>query len=147
MPDARTLGEFTDYEGLLAAIRNRVRELEIAGEPFDEFAGLPKGYLSKLVGSRPTRRIAHVSMGPLLAGLGVVCRMIEDPAATARLKQRLRPRNSSFVRSAPSIVFTVRFFKRIGRKGAQARIDNSTERQRRKWAKKAAAARWKNGNP
>jgi len=32
----------------------------------------------------------------------------------------------------------VRFFKRIGKKGAQARIDNST-----KWARNAAIARWK----
>jgi len=48
------------------------------------------------------------------------------------------------VRAAPSIVFTVRFFKRIGRKGAQARIDNSTKQQRQKWARKAAVARWRN---
>jgi hypothetical protein len=55
----------------------------------------------------------------------------------------VRPRNQSYVRSAPSIVLTARFFKRIGRKGAQARIDNSTKEQRREWEKKAAAARWK----
>jgi len=42
---------------------------------------------------------------------------------------------------APSIVFTVRFFKRIGKKGAQARIDNSTKQQRQEWARNAAIAR------
>jgi hypothetical protein len=59
-----------------------------------------------------------------------------------------KPRNLSFVRAAPrTIIFTLRFFKRIGRKGAQARIDNSTEEQRREWAKKAAAARWRKDEP
>jgi hypothetical protein len=37
------------------------------------------------------------------------------------------------------------FFKKICRKGAQARVDNSTKEQRQEWAKKAAAARWKKG--
>ena len=34
------------------------------------------------------------------------------------------------MRGAPSIVMTARFFKKIGRKGAQARVDNSTKEQR-----------------
>jgi hypothetical protein len=44
-------------------------------------------------------------------------------------------------------VLTVRYFKKIGRKGAQARVDNSTKAQRQEWARAAARARWKNGNP
>ena len=48
------------------------------------------------------------------------------------------------VRGAPSIVLTVRYFRKIGRKGAQARFDNSTKEQRQKWARKAAVARWRN---
>ena len=44
---------------------------------------------------------------------------------------------------APSIVLTVRFFQKIGRKGAQARVDNSTAEQRQAWARKAAIARWR----
>jgi hypothetical protein len=40
-------------------------------------------------------------------------------------------------------VLTVRFFQKIGRKGAQARIDNSTKQQRQEWARKAAIARWR----
>jgi hypothetical protein len=40
---------------MLAALRSRVNELQINGERFDEYAGLPRGYLSKLVGVRPIR--------------------------------------------------------------------------------------------
>ena len=115
----RTLAEFSDYEGMLDAIRSRVTELAIHGERFDEFAGLPQGYLSKLVGSHPVRRISHVSMGPLFAALGVTCVMLEDPVATERLKQ-LQPRNQSFVRSvAVHGHLTTRFLQKIGRKGGE----------------------------
>jgi hypothetical protein len=56
---------------MLDGIRGRVAELAINGERFDEFAGLPRGYLSKLIGANPTRRIAATSMGPLFAALGL----------------------------------------------------------------------------
>ena len=143
----RVVAEFSDYAGVLDALRRRVNELALSGEQFDEYAGLPRGYLSKLVGAKPIRRLGMVSFSPTLAALGLRCLFVEDEAATERLRSRVPPRNSSFVRSTPSIVFTVHFFKRIGRKGAQARIDNSTEAQRREWAKKAAAARWRKDEP
>jgi hypothetical protein len=128
---------------MLDALRKRVNELALNGERFDEFAGLPRGYLSKLVGTKPIRRLGMTSFSPVLVGLGLRCLFVEDEQATQRLKNRLLPRNSSYVRAAPSIVLTVRFFKRIGRKGAQARIDNSTKEQRQEWARKAAIARWR----
>jgi hypothetical protein len=131
----------------MAALRSRVNELQINGERFDEFAGLPRGYLSKLVGVRPIRRLGMQSFQPVLAGLGLRLLVIEDQAATERLKNRVPPRNGSYVRAAPSIVFTVRWFKRIGRKGAQARIDNSTAEQRQEWARRAAIERWRKVNP
>jgi hypothetical protein len=107
------------------------------------YAGLPRGYLSKLVGAKPIRRLGMISFEPVLAGLGLRCLLVEDEEATRRLRNRVPPRNSSYVRGTPSIVFTVRWFKNIGRKGAQARVDNSTKEQRRAWARKAAIARWR----
>jgi hypothetical protein len=119
--DERILGEFTDYDEMLTGVRARVAEIGANTERFEEFAGLPKGYLSKLIGV----------MGPLFGALGMRGQFVEDQAATKRLKSRVPPRNGSYVRGTPSIVLTVRFFKRIGRKGAQARVDNSTKEQRR----------------
>ena len=83
------------------------------------------------------------SFAPILNGLGLKCQFIEDRVRTDQLKNRVTPRNSSYVRGAPSIVLTVRYFKKIGRKGAQARVDNSTKEQRQEWARKAAIARWR----
>jgi len=36
----------------------------------------------------------------------------------------------------------VRYFKKIGRKGAQTCVDNPTKAHRREWERKAAIARW-----
>jgi hypothetical protein len=143
MAGGRVVAEFSDYAGMLDALRRRVNELALNGERFDEYAGLPRGYLSKLVGVRPTRRLGMQSLSPVLAGLALRCLFVVDEEAERRLRDRVLPRNESFVRSTPSIVLTVRFFQSIGRKGAQARIDNSTKQQRQEWARKAAIARWR----
>jgi hypothetical protein len=130
--ERRILAEFTDYPGMLAAIRARVDELSVNGERFDEFAGLPRGYLSKLIGANPIRRISMISMGPLFGALGIYCVMYEDANATARLRRRLRPRNNSYSRrsDATSLVFTRRFMQKIGRKGAHQRWQKLSKQQR-----------------
>jgi hypothetical protein len=102
----------------------------------------PAGTSSSSSFNLPQSRIGMTSFEPLLASLGLRRLLVVDEEATRRLKERLPPRNESYVRGAPSIVLTARFFKRIDRKGAQARIDNSTKEQRRKWARNAANARW-----
>lgn len=143
--EPRVLADVVSYEGMLDALRRRVTELQINGERFDSYAGLPTGYLSKLIGERPVRRIGMTSFEPLLAGLGLRLLVIEDPEGTARLK-RLKPRNPSFVRTMPAaagILFTPRMLKRIRRLGGQARMAQLTREQRRELARKAAAARWR----
>jgi hypothetical protein len=134
---------FDSYAGMLQAIRERVNELQVTGTGLDHYIGLPLGYFSKVAGARPIRRLGFTSFQPIVSGLGLKCQFVEDQAATERLKKRVPLRNGSYVRGAPSIAFTIRFFKRIGRKGAQARVDNSTKEQRREWARKAAIARWR----
>jgi hypothetical protein len=138
----RIVAEFSDYDGLLVALRARVNEFAINGERFDEFAGLPKGYLSKLIGARPVRRIGLTSMGPLFDALGIRCVMIENPVALARLKSRLKPRNPSFVRSGLRIVLTNRFLQSNGRKGGQARWQQLTPQQRSIIMRTLAQRRW-----
>src|SRR5499427_10730520 len=135
----RIVATFDSYAGMLEAIRARVNELQVNGERLDEYVGLPR----EVAGAKPIRRLGMTSFAPILNGLGLKCQFVENQEATERLKSRVPPRKSSFVRGAPSIVLTVRYFKRIGRKGAQARVDNSTKEQRQEWARKAAIARWR----
>jgi hypothetical protein len=148
MTSGRTLAAFYDYDGLLAAIRQRVRELQIKGEAFDHFAGLPDGYLSKLIGERPVRRIGMTSLGPLFAALGIRCILIEDPEATERLRKQLKPRNGSFVRATRTVQsITDRKWIRIQKLGRQARWAKMSAAQRSKLARRLNIYRWrKNGN-
>ena len=129
--NGRAIAEFVSYDEMLNAVRNRVSELQIQGERFEHFAGLPTGYLSKLVGARPIRRIAMTSMGPLFSALGIYCVMFEDPVATARLKNRVTPRNNSYPRATYTLsVITDRKWRRIQKLGRKARWKKLTKRQR-----------------
>ena len=134
----RIVATFDSYAGMLDAVRARVNELQVSGERLE-----PRGYFSKVAGAKPIRKLGMTSFAPILNGLGLKCQFIEDRVGTEHLRNRLAPRNSSYVRGAPSIVLTIRYFKKIGRKGAQARVENSTKEQRREWARKAAIARWR----
>ena len=127
----RVLAEFSDYAGMLNAIRSRVNELDINGERFDEFAGLPRGYLSKLIGVKPIRRIAMTSMGPLFSALGIYCIVIENPHHTNRLRNRLKPNNGSYRRATYTLqTITDRKWSKIQKLGRQARWKRLTKTQR-----------------
>ena len=127
----RVLGSFSDYAGMLDVVRARVAELNVNGERFDEFAGLPKGYLSKLTGVLPIRSIGATSMGPLFGGLGIYCMVLEDPAATARLKSRLVPRNNSYSRIVRTLnILTDRKWSRIQKLGRAARWKKLSKAER-----------------
>jgi hypothetical protein len=142
----RVIAEFTDYSGMLDAIRARVNELRVHRESLDQHCGLAIGYTSKLVSIRPVRRLGMVSWGPLINGLGLKCQFIEDPKATALVRSRVKQSNPSYQRTMPaaaSILFTARMLKRIRRLGGQARMARLTPEQRRKLARKAALARWR----
>jgi hypothetical protein len=145
--EPRVICEFSDYDELINGLRQRAAELNLSGETIDAVSGLASRYSAKLLGPNQVRRLGATSFGPFLGALAVRGVLVEDKAAVERLRSRTKPRNNSYVRDAPSIVLTVRFFQRIGRLGAQARVDNSTKQQRQEWARNAAFARWRKANP
>jgi hypothetical protein len=130
--DERRIGEFADYAGMLDTLRSRVQELQIQGERFEDFSGLPTGYLSKLIGVRPVRRIGMTSLGPLFSALGIYCVMFENKDATMRLQKRLTPRNGSYARRVSLYVngLTDRKWRRIQKIGRQVRWKKLTKQQR-----------------
>jgi hypothetical protein len=140
---ARVLANVCSYEEMLTALRARVTELQISGERFDEYAGLPRGYLSKLVGVNPVRKLGMTSFAPVLAGLGLRLLVIEDPDATDRLKNSLPPRNGSYVRAAPRIMLTERVWRQLQKRGRQVRWSKLTPAQRRQIMRALALKRWR----
>ena len=142
----RVIAEVNSYGQMLAALRARVNELQINGERFDEYSGLPRGYLSNLIGAKPVRGLGMTSFAPVLAGLGLRLLIIEDQEATERLKNRLPPRNQSFVRSvAVHTNLTTRYLRKIGAKGGENSRKYLGKRLVKQLARKAAAARWTKG--
>src|SRR6516225_8798612 len=98
----RIVATFDSYAGMLDAIRARVNELQVSGERLDEYVGLPRGYYSKVAGAKPIRRLGMTSFAPILNGLGLKCQFVEDLESTARIKNRVAPRNPSYVRAMPA---------------------------------------------
>jgi hypothetical protein len=144
----RVLAEFTSYDEMLAAVRARVNELDVCGERFDEFAGLPRGYLSKLIGVRPVRGIGKTSMQPVLCGLGLKGQFVEDPVGTARLKNRITPRNNSFSRTVYTLwALTDRKWAQIQKLGRKARWKKLTKAERSAIMREVrAGTRWRKGS-
>jgi hypothetical protein len=146
--EARVICEFSDYDELINGLRLRAAELNLSGEQIDGVSGLASRYSQKLLGPAQVRRLGAISFGPFLGALAVRGVLVEDRTALEKLRRRTTPRQNQFVRAgATHVTLTFRFMQKIGRLGAQARIDNSTKQQRSAWARKAAIARWRKANP
>ena len=151
---ARELAEINctnGYAGLLAAMRARVAERQIAlsGEAVAEVAGLPRGYLQKILSPLPksradVRRIGIASLGPVLGVLGVKLLMVEDLAALERYGSRIPARQERSVRTAGvQVHLSRRFLSKIGAAGGANSRKFIGKRKARSLARKAAAARWR----
>ena len=145
MTEPRIIGEFDAYPGLLAALRARIAELNVAGERLDELAGLPRGYFQKLIGTRPKKRLGMQSLGDVFGALAIKAVLVEDEAALARITNRLVKRKYVVRGAVTHLEFSHRFMRKIGAKGKQSRFAAMTPRQRRALGRKLAAYRWHRG--
>jgi hypothetical protein len=145
MTGPRIVGEFDAYPGLLAALRARIAELNVAGERLDELAGLPRGYFQKLIGTRPKKRLGMQSLGDVFGALAIKAVLIEDEAALARIASRLIKRKYVVRDRVTHLEFSHRFMRKIGAKGKQSRFAAMTPRQRRALGRKLANQRWHKG--
>jgi hypothetical protein len=146
MTEPRIIGEFDAYPGLLAALRARVAELNVAGERLDELAGLPRGYFQKLLGSRPVKRIGMRSLGDIFGALALKAQLVEDPEAFARVAGRLKPRKQHQIRSgAVHLTLTRRFYRKIGLIGGRLSRSKMSRQRASELGRKAAMARWAKG--
>ena len=163
----RVIGEFSDYDELISALRARAAELNLSGESIDAVSGLASRYAQKLLGPQQIRRLGPTSLGPFLGALAVRCLIVEDKAALAKLRSRtITPRNGAYVRPTYThVIITDRKWRQIQKLGSKARravwhkltpqqrsevmrvlalkrMAKLTPKQRSKLAKKLVAARW-----
>jgi hypothetical protein len=146
----RIIAEICDYPQMIAAMRLRAQQRQIAlgGEHVAHVAGLPRGYLQKLIGPQQktrenVRRIGIISLGPVLTVLGVKLVMVEDLEAIKRYGDKIPKRDPRAVRSG-TLDFSLsrNFMRKIQRKGGLARWQNKTPAQRSAWARRMNNIRW-----
>jgi hypothetical protein len=139
------------YTGLIHAMRERAQERRIAltGESAAEVSGLPSMYLAKLLSPSPmpVRRFGAISLGPLLAVLGLKLVVTTDENAVRLFGSKLEKREESCVHhgmhaDSVHIVLSHRFMRKIRRKAGLNSRKNLGKRLRRALARKAANARW-----
>ena len=139
----RVLGEFSDYDELISALRARAAELNLSGQSIDTVSGLADRYAAKLLGPQQIRRLGATSFGPFFGALAVRGVLVEDKAAVAKLRSRTTPRNERYVRNGVvHVQLTRRFFQKIGRIGGENSRKYLGKRLVKQLARKAAAARW-----
>jgi hypothetical protein len=143
----KIVGEFSDYNELITALRARAAALNLSGETIDAVSGLPQRYAAKLLGPSQIRRLGATSLGPFLGALAVRCLIVEDKAALAKLRSRTAPRMAQYARpgmraGSVQILLTDRFMKKIRKKGGENSRKYLGKRLVKQLARKAAAARW-----
>jgi hypothetical protein len=84
----------SSYGDLLAAVRARLRELQLTYEVLEDLAGTQAGYVVKVIGPHPSRGLGPVSWN-ILSALGLKITIEVDEAAAARLRPRWTPRRSA----------------------------------------------------
>ena len=150
MSDPRVIAEFSDYPRMLDAFRLLAiqRQIAVSGDA-NEIAGLPQGYIQKLIGAKPSKRLGIVSLGPLLGVLGAKLILVEDAQAIKRFGSQLRKRDQRFVRSGSVHVvkLTSRHLQKIGRVGGNCRASRMSPEARTDAARAAAVARWAKVSP
>jgi hypothetical protein len=150
----KVIAEIGDYRQLIGAMRLRAQQRQIAlgGEHVAAVAGLPRGYLQKLIGPQQktrknVRRIGIISLGPVLTVLGVKLLMVEDLEAIARYGGRIPHRVDRAVRSGTwEFSISRRHMAKIQRKGGQNRMAGLSKDQRRELSLRANFTRW-HGKP
>ena len=146
----RVIGEFSNYDELLTALRARAHELNLSGQAIDSVSGLPDRYAQKLLGPNAIRRLGVISLGPFFGALAVRALLVEDKAAAARIRSQTTPRNQSYVRDgmragSVHLMLTDRFMRKIRKKGGENSRKYLGKRLVKQLARRAAAARWKKG--
>jgi hypothetical protein len=92
-PGDMPIAEVTSYEGLIAAIRRRMAQLDGTFESLDDLAGLTRGHSQKLLATTPRRFLGSITFGVILQALGLKLVLIADVEQLERVRHRLVSRH------------------------------------------------------
>ena len=141
----------TSYTELIGAIRDRVGQLGLRYEDFDDLAGFASGLSGKVFGPAQVKRLGIEKVFDAMCASGLRFRIEEDPEQAAKMIQRIaenynpRQANQARMQNNASPVGTAlmsRVFKHMSRLGNNARQQKMTKAERSASAKHAARMRW-----
>jgi hypothetical protein len=145
-PQDRTLATVIEYEQLIAAVRARMHEIGVTNETMDAITGLPSGYTGKLIAANGTKSMGKISFGTIIQGLGLKLIVVEDSAATEKMRPRWRQREKIVPDKVLAFASTRRatwlFTSRSGRKAARARAEKLSPDERQAIGRNAISTRW-----
>jgi hypothetical protein len=142
------IGEASDYDGTIAAIRARVETLGLSHLLIDELANLPGGYTGKLLGECQVKQLSWRSFLAVTETLGIATVFVIDPKLVAQMEphwERGAEKNRRTLRKAPLGKVTIeRVFPVITRemqkRSNEVRNSKLTPAQRATIARKAGKA-------
>lgn len=150
------LGEATDADGLIEIYRRRKDELGLTNEWFDEYSGLARGHVGKLLGDARAKNLGATTLHALNCSLAVKFLVVIDLEQTAIMQARWEMRERPIVMRATASkraierflpIITRHRMKTLAPLGGRARAAKMTPKQRSKSARKAARARWNGIRP
>ncbi len=137
--------EFTDYDGLVAAMRRLIVARGLTYEAIDALAGFQPGYTAKLLGPRQTRKFGAMSLDVMLSTLAGKLTLTDDvdrlEKMSVRYETRVRPRR--MLANASTKRATWLMGPRQARANGRKRWAKCTSKRRASHARKMSNARWK----
>jgi hypothetical protein len=144
------VGEYTDYDGLIAGLRERAAAVGLAYLVIDDLAGLSQGHTSALLGATRKRHFSINSLLSVARVLGIKSIMVVDPEVTSRVRAEWGSRDGTraHARRRPALgEATMRRVLKpvaaeLGRRGHVAQMKSTTPEQRREFGRRGAMVRW-----
>jgi hypothetical protein len=91
----RQLAVVHDYDGLIAALRQRAEALDVSNATLDAATGLADGYVGGVLAMNGKRTLGKLSLGLLLSAMGLRLVVVEDREALKRIRPLLEPRKKN----------------------------------------------------
>jgi hypothetical protein len=144
LPDERRLSEVTDYDGMIAALRERMREIGVTNETIDALTGLQSGYVGKLLAPTRIKNLGPTSFGLMLQSLGLKLIVVEDAENTKKMQPRwVKREKAAPMLAMPSIPRPQWLFSsRSARSARLLQLQEQPPAERSRIARQAARARW-----
>jgi hypothetical protein len=138
----------TDYAGFVSAVRSWIEQLGTTFESIEHVSGIQPGYLTKLICSTPTRTFSRVSLGATLGALCLRMQLVVDTERLQRMQPRLTVRKKQLHANDGMPRKKIHYLRGNSTYMSALRhrgVLMLSPRRRKRIARIAARARWRNG--